>query len=134
MSQAQHAPSKAVVLQLFADDDLIVPKPKRLRKPNLVWDTLEALCGPVETGTRAHGKRNAAVKDLTIMGATPDELRRAFAAYNRQWPAAGCTDMALAMHFPLFRPKKNAAACPDCEMGGGYHSADCDSLRRDGHH
>jgi hypothetical protein len=125
VSDAQPQPAEAEVLQLFPADELVAPRPKRRRKPNPVWDTLVELCGPVEEGTRAHGKRNAAVKDLMLMKATPDELRRAAAAYNRQWPAAGCTDMALAMHFPMFRPKQIAKPCAECGVGGGTHAADC---------
>jgi hypothetical protein len=128
VSDVPPQPAEAEILQLFPADELVVPKPKRGRKPgkpNPVWDTLIELCGPVEYGTRAHGKRNAAVKDLMLMKATPDELRRAAAAYNRQWPAAGCTDMALAMHFPLFRPKAIEKPCEECGVGGGTHSIDC---------
>jgi hypothetical protein len=124
-------PSKAVVLQLFPDDDLVVPQPKRPHKPNPVWDTLEELFGPVEHGTRAHGKRNAAERDLRLMNATPEEMRHAVVAYNAQWPAAGCTDMALALHFPLFRPKKIEQPCSECGIGGGCHAADCVTVTSD---
>lgn len=115
----------AEVLQLFPDDDLVVPQPRKPRKPDVIWDALEQIFGPVPYGTRAHGKRNLAVKDLRLMEATPDEVCRAKAEFHKAFPACRCTDMALAMHFPLLRPKKISPPCQECGVGGGYHAADC---------
>lgn len=98
---------------------------RRLRPRDAIWDEMEVLFGRVVSGTNAHKKRNKAVKDLKLMGAEPAELPRALHGFNAAFPGACCTDMALATHFPRFRPKQIAPPCPDCGVGGGTHAADC---------
>lgn len=98
---------------------------RQLRPRDQVWDQMEVLFGRVVSGTNAHKKRNKAVKDLKLMGAEPSELPRALHSFNAAFPGACCTDMALATHFPRFRPKQISPPCPECGVGGGTHSADC---------
>lgn len=93
-----------------------------------IWDTLEELFGTVPPGTNAHAKRNKAIKDLRLMEATADELRRAYRTFNVSYPNARCTDTALATHFPDLRPKKVQAPCSECGTGGGWHTTDCSSV------
>lgn len=96
-----------------------------LRPRDVIWDEMEALFGRVYSGTNAHHKRNRAVKELKLMEATPDELRRVLHSFNVAFPGACCTDMALATHFPRFRPKAIVKPCEQCGVGGGMHAADC---------
>jgi len=103
------------------DEANVVP----LRPRDAIWDEMEALFGRVVSGTNAHKKRNKAVKDLKLMEATPDELRRAVHSFNVAFPGACCTDMALATHFPRFRPKQIAKPCDECGIGGGRHLGGC---------
>ncbi len=88
---------------------------------------MEELFGAAPPGTSAFGKRTRAVKDMKLMEATPDEIRRALHSFNVAYPGARCTDIALATHFPLFRPKKIQGPCPECGIGGGHHLGGCSS-------
>jgi hypothetical protein len=115
-------------LKLVEDEEEPRAKAKAPRPRNVVWDEMDAIFGPVIAGTSAFGKRTRAVKELKLMEATPVELRRAVASFNAAFPACRCTDMALATHFPLFRPKQITPPCEDCGVGGGIHAADCPSV------
>lgn len=103
----------------------MAPAQRPPRAPDLIWNTMEELFGPVEQGTNAHARRNKAIKDLKLLGAEPEDLPRALASFRASWPRAYCTDIALATHFPLLRPKRVAPPCPDCGVGGGMHAIDC---------
>jgi hypothetical protein len=126
MEMRSPVPENQAQLRLVSiEEDEVAPEAKAPRPRNVVWDEMEAIFGTVPAGTSAFGKRTRAVKDLKLMEATPDELRRAVASFNAAFPGAHCTDMALAVHFPLFRPKAIQKPCDECGTGGGMHSADC---------
>lgn len=104
------------------------PQPPRPR--DLIWDRMEELFGPVKHGTNSHARRNKAIHDLKLLDAEPDELSRALTAFQASWPKAHCTDIALATHFPLLRPKKIEPPCSECGVGGGMHAEDCPTALR----
>ena len=101
---------------------------RQLRPRDVIWDEMEALFGRVVSGTNAHKKRNKAVRDLKLMDAQPAELDRALRSFNAAFPGACCTDMALATHFPRFRPKQIAQPCAECGMSPPNHAVDCVSV------
>lgn len=70
------------------------------RQPDVIWDTLVELFGPVADKTNAHGKRNKAVKDLKALGASVESLTTAVRQWPRLYPDATMTDVALATHYP----------------------------------
>lgn len=74
---------------------LATPAAPRKRKPDEIWDTLEAILGPV-TNASTRGKRNKAVQLLRESNATPEEIRRRAAHYRSKYPGAALTDTALA--------------------------------------
>lgn len=119
------ADDQAQVLHLFDDDGLVVPRQRSPRKRDEIWDQMEALFGNVADGTNAHRKRNKAVRDLRLMEATAEELPRALHSFNAAFPGACCTDLALATHFPRFRPKQISPPCPECGMSPPMHVGDC---------
>ncbi|HEY1309264.1 MAG TPA: hypothetical protein VGF24_37250 [Vicinamibacterales bacterium] len=101
-----------------------------MRKRDLIWDQMEVLFGTVVSGTNAHARRNKAVKDLKLLGAEPEDLPRALASFNAAFPRACCTDIALATHFPQFRPRHIDPPCPECGMSPPMHAADCSRALR----
>ena len=74
---------------------------KTPRPRDLIWDQMEILFGRTVRGTRAHGKRTKAVKDMKLNGATEDTIRYAYEQYLARFSGAICTDIALATHYPL---------------------------------
>jgi hypothetical protein len=107
------------------------------RPRDLVWDSLEALFGPVGDGkSNARSKRNAAVRDLKGFGATAETIE----AVARTWPRAMpegalMTDVALATHYPQLAHQARiapggdgraiSAPCSSCGIGGGFHEQGC---------
>jgi len=104
--------------------------PERQRKRDVIWDQMESLFGHVVSGTNAHSRRNKAVKDLKLMGAEPSDLPRALHSFQAAFPRACCTDIALATHFPQFRPKQISPPCGECGMSPPMHVADCSRASR----
>ena len=101
------------------------------RPTDEVWEVLAELFGPVKSGTSAHGKRNKAVRDLKRLDATPESIRMARHRWDRKFEGATPTDMAIATHYPTLMHGVNVAPvppCPECEMGGGMHAADCPEI------
>jgi hypothetical protein len=103
---------------------------KRERDP--IWDALVEIFGSVEPGTWAHGKRNNAVKQLRLCGATAESVASARHRYSKMFPEAAVTDVAIAKHYPQLVAGSSHAnggaptpPCPECEVGGGMHAADC---------
>lgn len=95
-----------------------------------VWDELERLFGEVAPKTNAHAKRNKAVADLKRLGASPEAIVLAYAAWSSSFPGTTLTDVALATHYPqLMNSRKplmpKTPPCAECGVGGGLHAADC---------
>ncbi len=107
------------------------------RPRDAVWDTLVDLFGDVPVNAKnAHGKRNAAVRDLKALGATPAAIEAAAKAWTRLYEHATLTDVALATHYPQLaktagvregEPPKRVV-CDECETGGGFHAVGCSKI------
>lgn len=88
------------------------------RRRDEIWDALEAIFGRVASGTSAHGKRNRAVKDLKLSGATPASVASAHRKFQKYWPSITPTDTALAKHYPqLMNGTVHAPAQAPSEKG-----------------
>jgi len=115
--------------RLFPVEPLDQPQPNRQRALDPVWDEMGALFGQVASGTNAHRKRNKAVKDMKLLGATPESIRYAHRQYQEHFAGTLCTDTALATHYPLlvaaWERAQATPPCPQCGVGGGMHSTDC---------
>lgn len=61
-----------------------------VRPRDELWDVFVAEIGLPQTESE-RGKRNRALRELRAVGATPDELRTAIAAFRRMWPQATLT-------------------------------------------
>lgn len=88
---------------------LVVETTKELavRPRDVVWDTLEAIFGPVTT-TSSRGARNRAVKELR--GTDPEEISRRVQAWPHHFPDATLTDQALVKWWDtLARPPARAS-------------------------
>lgn len=102
---------------------------------NPVWDAcVEAL-----------GYEPATESELKLWGRMTTSLRRAGADrdkiiavaefYHRSWPDLDLTITALEKWYSHFlrlkvKREKRQAVCDECEMGGGFHRADCSHARR----
>lgn len=76
------------------------------RPPDLIWDALEQILGPV-TNDMARGKRNKAVKALRQSGATPVAISYRARRYRQLYPGAALTDLALAAQWDNLAPPKS---------------------------
>lgn len=103
----------------------------RGRPKDPIWDALAELFGTVASGTSAHGKRNRAVKDLKLSGATAESVKSAHVRYMKHWPSITPTDTGLAKHYPQLMNGTAQAQppCPKCGTGGGMHTADCEEAK-----
>lgn len=90
---------------------------KKPRERDVIWDELEATFGVVFPGTSAHGKRNRAVRDLRLSGATPESIRSAHRKFQKLWPNILPTDTGLAKHYPQLVNGTIHAPRPDPEKG-----------------
>lgn len=63
-----------------------------MRKPDLLWEAWVMLAyrklTPILTKSE-RGRINSALKELREIGATPEELKRKWAAYKTKWPKLG---------------------------------------------
>ena len=75
-------------------------KPRKPRERDPIWDALESVFGTVIPGTMAHKKRNVAVRDLKLSGATGDSVQTAYRKYLKLWSHVTPSDTALAKHYP----------------------------------
>jgi hypothetical protein len=75
-----------------------------------IWDEMEVLFGHVVSGTNAHHKRNKAVKDLKLLGASAADLPRLYRLFQARFSGCTCTDVALATHYPLLIQCVNASS------------------------
>jgi hypothetical protein len=100
------------------------------RKPDEIWDALEAELGPVATRSE-RGKRNRVVKDLKAVDAKPEEIASRCRAYRKLWPGVALTDTALSAHWskllgpPLIRA---GSVCPVCGVFASGQNALADHL------
>ncbi len=114
------------------------PSPPRTaaQKPNdVVWDACIAALG-YEPHTRseksAWGKMT---HSLTDAGATPERIAAVAQWYRKTWPQVDLTIYAIEKWYSHFlrlhdeKNRKKAAVCPVCEMGGGFHAADCTRVK-----
>ncbi len=102
------------------------------------WDTLEELFGVAPMGTSAHKRRNKAVADLKKFGATGDGIRFALKRWPRVYEGAAPTDIGISTHYGRLtvgtavdtgpQRKPSQPPCPECEVGGGMHAADCPTI------
>jgi len=66
------------------------------------------------------GRRNAAVKELRDVGATPDEISARVREYRKRWPHLTLTETALVKHWSaLANPddERRVVMCPECGLG-----------------
>lgn len=112
---------------------------KTPRKRDPLWDVFTEELYPAVTANE-RGRRNAALKQIReaikAVDTEPEdgetwwegELRARIARYRVRFPGVACTETAIASHWsslagPNGRPAQ--PPCPECEMGGGQHAADC---------
>lgn len=65
-----------------------------------LWDALTEACGPVSTKSE-RGRRNAALRELRDIGATPDEIRWRSDALKRRWPDIDFTATSLVANWSI---------------------------------
>lgn len=101
------------------------------RPRDQVWDALTAIFGPAPTGKISRGAWNAACKSLRADGCDGSNLETIAAAFRKTWPGIELTPTGLAKHYPMLafshseHQRHREAVCPVCDLGGGYHAADC---------
>jgi hypothetical protein len=88
---------------------------KPVRHPDPIWDTVVSRWyggGTVMTKNQ-RGMANAAVRDLKLLGATPDEIEARAARLSDSWGESACTINSLVKHWHQFaaeqRPAKSDA-------------------------
>jgi len=107
------------------------------RKRNIAWDAAEEALGygPKTDSEKAlWGKMTGS---LNRAGATADQISAVAEWYHRHWPGIDLTITALEKWFSHFlakaekraTAKANSNVCPSCEMGGGLHAADCETVK-----
>lgn len=102
-----------------------------LRKRDPVWDALTAELGAAPSTRSERGRWNRAAKELREAGATADDIRSRCAIYRRRWPEVSLTPTALSSNWGSLQPPAKAAPpCPECGVGGGFHTTDCEKERR----
>lgn len=98
-----------------------------LRKRDPVWDALTAELGAAPSTRSERGRWNRAAKELREAGATADDIRSRCAIYRRRWPEVSLTPTALSANWGSLQPPAKAAPpCPECGVGGGLHTAECE--------
>lgn len=110
--------------QALVGDDRVSPPREKSR--DAIWDTLTEIFGePATHGAKS--LRGKMVKSFKAAGATPQEIKARSIRYARVMPPGTLlTETALEKHWPLLAsPTIKTPPCPDCEMGGGLHQADC---------
>lgn len=116
-----------------SDSEDLAPRSRRERARDELWDKLADVFGPVADKTNAHAKRNKAIGDLRKLGASPDSIDAALAAWPRLFDGAAVTDVALATHYPQLAAtvdkaqarRRRSKPCDECGTGGGLHAAGC---------
>jgi DNA-binding Lrp family transcriptional regulator len=101
-------PNPAPTLSIGPSKRIVSATAPTTRPRDLIWDELIERFGAVAEKTNAHAKRNKAVTDLKRLGATPDAIAAAVAAWPRVFPGATLTDIALATHWPQLVTKITA--------------------------
>jgi hypothetical protein len=122
---------------------------KTSRKRDPLWDVFTEELYPAVTANE-RGRRNAALKQIREALSDPaagfliavrdvndpseleslwaGELRARIARYRVRFPGVACTETAIASHWSALAGPNGRPAqppCPECEMGGGQHAADC---------
>lgn len=107
------------------------------QKRNTAWDAAAEVLGyepKTESEKALWGKMTSS---LNRAGATSDQIHSVAEWYQRHWPGIDLTITALEKWFSHFlakaekkaKAKANAVVCPSCEMGGGHHTADCETVK-----
>lgn len=133
------SPSDEVVREVGRVSQETLPA-KTPRKRDPLWDVFTEELYPAVTANE-RGRRNAALKQIRDamaavswhipVEAQAGELRARIARYRVRFPGVACTETAIASHWsslagPNGRPAQ--PPCPECEMGGGQHAADCSQV------
>lgn len=93
-----------------------------------MWDSLAAVFGQPATKTEK-SNRGRQVRELLDAGFDPERLPEVQRNWGRRYQMATFTANALVAHLSELAPagprKRRIPPCPECEMGGGHHTADC---------
>lgn len=105
------------------------------RKRDQVWDTCAEVLGYEPATSSEKALWGKMVHSLRGAGADHEKLIAVAEWYHRKWPDLDLTITAIEKwysHFLAMAEKRNgakrrsvASTCPDCEMGGNLHTADC---------
>lgn len=76
------------------------PKPRKARKPDLLWDAFSVELGEPATDSE-RGRRNAALRQLRKINATPEQIRARIDTYLTRWPEMECTETAIVAYWTL---------------------------------
>lgn len=87
--------------ELLAPPSGDAPKPRKPRKPDLLFEALVDACGlNVDELTKsARGAVNKACAELREVGASPDGVRARAAVHRQRWPSAELTPSSLAKNY-----------------------------------
>ena len=90
------------------------------RPRDVLWDAFVAELGEPESRSE-RGRRNAALKELREIGATPDALRARCKAHRRLWPDCALTATSIAANWTLLgreavKGPRFAYQCPYCSV------------------
>lgn len=88
-----------VEVELEVEEELVTAKAVTPKRDDL-WDVLTDELGEVGTPSE-RGRRNKALKELRLVGASADELRRRIGVYRKKWPGVEVTATALAANWSL---------------------------------
>lgn len=88
------------------DQTLLAPRSTKIRKKDVLWDTLTAELGEPATKSE-RGRRNKALKELRDIGATPEDIRSRLRNYRRRWPGVEVTATALAANWTTLNGNGN---------------------------
>ena len=80
-----------------------VPKPRAQRPPNPLWDAVMEVCHIDVIPQSSRGKYNAAVRQLALVGATPDDVRMRAAVYRAMFTTT-LTPNALVSQWGVCNP------------------------------
>lgn len=86
-----------------------VATPRIERPRDLLWDALVTAMGRTPETEMERGKWNAALKQIRVAGAGPEDIIGRAKAYRQEWPEMELTPFGLASHWSRFNGKGQAS-------------------------